>query len=74
MLLSFVCDQGSMSIEQISRALGMDLESTQGCVDRLIMALLVHYKRIGGGTGDNYQVSPTSAGLRVCEQILGDSS
>ncbi len=73
MILSFVCDQGCMIIEQISRALGLGEESTQECVDRLIMARLVHYKRSDSETGDNLEVTPTSTGRRVARRIHGDS-
>jgi DNA-binding MarR family transcriptional regulator len=69
MLLSFVCDQGSMSIAQISRALGFSDESTQRCVDRLILAQLVHYKRIATGLEDNHEIIPTTAGKRVTRRI-----
>lgn len=73
MLLSFVCDQVCMSMEQISRALGLDRSVSQQCIDRLIKAGLLQYEDVDGGVDDNAQVYATSSGYRVCKHILGDS-
>ena len=73
MLLSFVCDQGSMSIEQINSALGISGESTQRCIDRLIRAQLVHYKSAGGSPEGNHRIRPTTAGKKVTQRIHSSS-
>jgi DNA-binding MarR family transcriptional regulator len=69
MLLSFVCDQGTMSIDQISRALGLSRESTQHCVDRLIMAQLVYYNSNDDAPNGRHGISATTAGRRVTRRI-----
>ena len=35
MILSLVCDQEELSIDQLTRALGLSTESVIGCVERL---------------------------------------
>jgi len=74
MLLSFVCDQGSMSIEQLSRALGFKDETTQRCVDRLILAQLVHYNGNGSSPDGNHQIRATTAGKSVTRRIQSGNS
>lgn len=71
MLLSFVCDQGSMSVEQINRALGISPESTRHCVDRLIQAQLVYYNNVEGELDGDRFVSPTATGKQVTRGIHG---
>lgn len=63
MLLSFVCDQGSMSVEQINRALGISPESTRHCVERLIQAQLAGTPRV---------VHSATIGARKC--LVGPDS
>jgi DNA-binding MarR family transcriptional regulator len=72
-ILSFICDQQSMSIDQIGRVLGVDEETAQLCVDRLIKATLVQYGPAGDDSGSRQDVCPTDIGQAVTNHIHSET-
>jgi hypothetical protein len=74
MLLSFVCDQGRLCSEQISRAFGFEPDETQGAIERLIMAQLVELDGFVDSDETDPCIRPTDNGRKVCRRILDDAS
>lgn len=74
MILSIICDQGSMSLEQLGSVLGLSKHSIADCVSRLMIADLV-----AAETSDNSQTAsdravPTHSGRILTRRILGASN
>jgi len=74
MILSFVCDQNEMALEQLSRALGLSRSTVQGCVERLQTAGLVYYQQVGETAEESDRVAPTGSGRAITQRVLsGDT-
>jgi len=72
MVLSFVCDQNGLDVDQLMSALRMSRHSIVDCVDRLVTAGLGVYENGADGSAATRQVIPTSAGRRLTRRVLGD--
>lgn len=70
MILSFVCDQNQLAVEQLMRALGLSRESVLDCVERLVQADLVVYRQVATVAEPGNGVSPTSAGRMIARRVL----
>jgi hypothetical protein len=57
-VLSFVCDQGELSIKQVAHILGIGEAETCACASRLVDAKLIEYR-------ENVDKSDTSAQIRI---------
>lgn len=71
MLLSFVCDQDGLSIQQVMSALGISLHTVSDCVDRLSHAGLAGYRNLEGGPDRSTVVVPTAQGKTIAKRVLG---
>ena len=71
MLLSFVCDQDGLSVEQIISALGISMHTVADCVERLIDAGLAYYSDRDDGNDGATVVVPTAAGRTIARRVLG---
>jgi DNA-binding MarR family transcriptional regulator len=72
MVLSFVCDQNGLGIEQLMSALGMSHQSVSDCVDRLVDAGLSAWRNGKDGSSMPADVVPTGAGRKLARRVLGD--
>jgi len=72
MLLSLVCDQGELSLEQLTRALGLDTESVAACIERLSNAGLLHVAVDVAALAMHSPVLATSAGQAFTRRVLDD--
>lgn len=73
-ILSFVCDQGTMTIDLIVSALGLSRESAMSCVERLRNMDFVTFN-INEATGKIQDgVSATPYGKTVTQRIHSDGS
>jgi DNA-binding MarR family transcriptional regulator len=73
MVLSFVCDQNEMAIEQLSGTLGFSRSTVIACVERLQTAGLAGYQIIDDTAESSERVIPTAAGREVTDRILSSS-
>ena len=71
MVLSFICDQDTMSIGQLCSALGLSRHSTTDCVSRLIQAQLVTADLPDDPYVSTNRVTTTNAGNVLVRRILG---
>ena len=71
MVLSFVCDQNGLDVDQLMSALRMSRHSIVDCVDRLVTAGLGIYENGADGSATP-QVFPTAAGRQLTRRVLGD--
>jgi len=72
MVLSFVCDQNGLCVEQLMSALRMSRQSIDDCVDRLVTAGLGGYENGADGAATPRQVVPTAAGRKLAKRVLGE--
>lgn len=72
MILSFVCDQGELGIDQLTSALGISRESAHDCIERLVGAHLAVHRRVASVTDPKDSLSPTPSGRTVTRRILDD--
>jgi DNA-binding MarR family transcriptional regulator len=70
MVLSFVCDQNAMTVEQLSSALGLSRSSLSDCVQRLQTAGLAAYQDDADSADSSDTVIPTPAGRTITDRIL----
>ena len=73
MILSFVCDQNELTVEQLMRVLGLSRTTIVGCVERLQSAGLIHYSQVGETAESSDQVSPICAGRTITQRVLSDN-
>ena len=73
MVLSFVCDQKEMAIDQLTRALGLSRSTVVGCVERLQTAGLARYNLVAETAELSDRVVPTTAGRTITNRILADT-
>ena len=69
-ILSFVCDQRELAVDQLSRVLGIERDQVLGCLQRLQTAGFVHYQQVAETAEASDLVSPTGPGRRIAERIL----
>jgi len=70
MILSFVCDQNEMLVEQLMRALGLSRTTLIECIERLHTAGLIHYQQAGETAELSDTVAPTATGRTIAQRIL----
>ncbi len=70
MLLSFVCDQTELGIEQLMRTLGLSRETVLDCVERLVGAGLIVHRQVATVTDVPDSVSPTPDGRTIARRVL----
>jgi DNA-binding MarR family transcriptional regulator len=70
MILSFVCDQNELTVDQLTRVLGMSRSTIVHCVERLQGAGLIHYGQAGETAEASDRVAPTAPGRDITERIL----
>ena len=70
MILSFICDQNSMSIGQLCSALGLSRSSMIDCVSRLIKAQLAEADLSQDPHVSTNRVAPTESGHTLVHRIL----
>lgn len=70
MILSFVCDQSELGVEQLMSALGLSHESVLDCIERLAGADLVVFRQVASVTDPQRYVAPTPAGRTITRRIL----
>lgn len=73
MVLSFVCDQSEMAIDQLTRALGLSRSTVVDCVERLQTAGLARYNLVSENANSSDQVVSTPAGRTITDRILSES-
>ena len=71
MILSFICDQDTMSVSQLSSALGLSRHTVIDCVSRLIKAELANAEIPNDQRASTNRVTPTGAGRILARRILG---
>lgn len=71
MILSFICDQDKMCIEQLTTALGLSRHSAADCVRRLIQAGLAEADLAEDPPDPSNRVVPTASGRTLARRILG---
>ncbi len=70
MVLSFVCDQNELSINQLISALGLSRQSVVSCAVRLREAGLVIMRQSSSENCESERVSPTAQGRTLARRIL----
>jgi hypothetical protein len=69
MILSFVCDQGAMTVDRIKSVLGLSNESAMSCIARLRDIDLISFD-IESATGlISSSITPTGIGRSVASRI-----
>ena len=71
MILSFICDQDTMSVGQLSSALGLSRHTVIDCTSRLIQAQLANAAIPDDPQMSTNRVAPTAAGRILARRILG---
>ena len=76
MVLSFVCDQSKLDVEQLTRVLGLSQNTILDCIARLNKAALVLVSAepsedLHKLKGSEISVSPTAAGRTIARRVLG---
>lgn len=76
MVLSFVCDQSKLDVEQLTRVLGLSQNTILDCIERLVKAVLVlvsasSSEDLHNLKGSDISVSPTAAGRTIARRVLG---
>ena len=70
-ILSFVCDQDELSIEQISGIVSLSFTKTGDCIGRLANAGLVQYKDGESESDSNRSIYATPAGRVMALRVHG---
>ena len=71
MILSFICDQDTMSVGQLSSALGLSRHTVIDCVSRLLKAELANAEISDDPHMSTNRVAPTGAGRVLAYRVLG---
>lgn len=69
MILSFVCDQDEMAVDQLMAALGLSRETVEDCIVRLMNAELVVFDKAQGPLGSGGIVSPTGQRRMIARRV-----
>lgn len=69
-ILSFVCDQHELAVEQLTRVLGLEREKVLVCLERLQTAGFVHYQQVAETAEASDLVRPTQPGRKIARRIL----
>lgn len=72
MILSFVCDQRELAVEQLSHVLGLDRDSVLACLERLQTAGFVHYQQVAETAEASDLVTPTEPGREIARRMLAE--
>jgi hypothetical protein len=70
MALSLICDQEELGVDQLTRALGLSIESVIDCAERMMGAGLVQLNTDNGLLLDNCRIRSTAAGRLLTQKIL----
>ena len=70
MVLSLICDQGELKMDQLRRALGLSNESLSTCLERLANAGLLRADVVRGLIDDKHPIRPTPNGRSISRTIL----
>jgi len=70
MVLSLICDQTELGIDQLSRALGLSTESVIDCIERMMSAGLLRYQSESSLLLTDHRVQSTDAGQLITQKIL----
>ena len=70
MVLSLVCDQKALGIDQLARALGLTTEAVVDCIDRMTSAGLLRYHSASSLLLTDNQIQSTDAGQLITRKIL----
>ena len=68
-ILSFVCDQDALSLEQISGILSLSHAEADTCVGRLLNANLVQYSDDDNESDTNRPIHPTPGGRVMVSRV-----
>ncbi len=68
-ILSFVGDQGTLSVAQIAHILGLSPEKTRSCIDRLIEADLIRFEDGVKDADGERQIHLTATGCLVTSRV-----
>ena len=70
MILSFVCDQRELGVEQLTHVLGLERDDVLLCLKRLETAGFVRYQQVAETAEASDLVTPTDPGRRIAERVL----
>ena len=70
-ILSFVCDQGELTAEQIAQILGISMGKTHHCIERLIDAGLIDHASGKSNLDKDHPIRMTPTGRLVTLRIHG---
>lgn len=71
MILSFVCDQGEMGVDQLIGALGLSHQTIQDRIERLLNAGFVRHNAMQGQLKPESTICATAQGRTIVQRILG---
>ena len=72
MIVSLICDQEELGLDQLSRALGLSAKTVIDCVERMIDAGML---QLGAGSSlhlEDCRIQSTPAGQLITRKILGN--
>jgi len=70
-ILSFVCDQGGLSTEQIAQILGTTPTETRACIDRLLDSNMIRYTDGHDKSEGDQPICVTPTGRLVAMRVHG---
>ena len=70
MILSLICDQKALGIDQLARALGLTTEVVIDCIDRMTSAGLLRYHSASSLLLTDNRIQSTDAGQLIAQKIL----
>jgi DNA-binding MarR family transcriptional regulator len=71
-ILSFVCDQDELAVEQLSHVLGLNRDGVLKCLERLQTAGFVHYHQVAETAEASDLVTPTEPGREIASRMLAE--
>ena len=74
LVLSFMCDAGKMTVDQIATLLGFSQESTLSCIERLRKIELLTFETFKYNDVIKGRISPSSKGRAIANQIHSSAS
>ena len=70
MILSLICDQEELEVDQLTRALGLGSEVIVSCVERLMSAGLLQFGEDSSLLLADSRIQSTAAGRKFARRIL----
>lgn len=70
MILSLICDQEELGVDQLTRALGLSTEAVIDCAERMMSAGLLQLSSDHGLLLADCRIRPTAAGRLLTQKIL----